>query len=81
MEAIPIRFNPEEKKDLDRLVELLGIKDTYGSYPKAIKLAIKLGIKEIEKQRREYKKCIQGLKKSEMALFLSSITETKESKK
>ncbi len=40
MKKLPIHFNNEDLKELNELIDMLGISETYGAIPKAIKFSI-----------------------------------------
>lgn len=66
---IPISFNDTDQKNIKELIVMMGITDTYGALPKAIKFGIKLAIEAIKNPSKVY----SGLNDEEMEFFFESV--------
>lgn len=66
---VPVSFNPEDQRNINELIDYMGIKDVYGDFPKAIKFSIKLTLSTI----KNYPKVYGGLEGSELGQYLTCI--------
>ena len=67
------RFNEADSQSLAELEKLLGISGTFGSEPKAIKIAIKVTINLIKQHRKSILNVTPTLTASQIALLLPSL--------
>ncbi len=68
-QKIPIHLGDGDLLKINSLVSILGLKDTYGAYPRAIKFSIDLALDILNR----YSKFIPRLETSKQDLFISSI--------
>jgi len=54
VKKIPISFNNEDIGFVKELIDLLGISDTYGDFPKAVKFGIRLAVSTIKHPEKVY---------------------------
>jgi len=66
---IPISFNETDQANIKQLIDLLGISNTYGDVPKAIKFGISLALSVIKNPEKVY----TNLNDSELDLFFLSV--------
>jgi hypothetical protein len=70
---IPIHFNKDDERATEEMVGLIGLTNTYGAIPKALKFSITLSKNYIE----WLEKVIPDLKPDEIDLLFSSIKKLK----
>ena len=66
---VPISFNESDYQSVKELIDLLGISDVYGDFPKAVKFGINLAISAIQNPEKVY----TALNDSELALYFQSV--------
>ena len=69
IKKIPISFNDADQARIKELIGLLGIADTYGDFPKAVKFGITLAISTIKTPQKVY----TDLSDAEMDMFFQAV--------
>jgi hypothetical protein len=77
VKKIPISLNEADEAEALRLADLLGMKDTYGWYPKTCRFSITFTLLALKKASMD----IPDLESAEMALFFHSVKTLKEAAK
>lgn len=68
-DKIPISFNEENLKTLERLEHLLGLTSIYGATPKVVKFSINFALSALEHPQKVY----GGLSDDEIDMYFSSM--------
>ena len=77
MKKVPISFNNEDLENINELINLMGIANTYGDFPKAVKYGIKLALSTIKNPEKVY----TSLKDDEIDIFFKSVKNFEMSKR
>ena len=76
MSKIPIHFGSEDERELNELIEIFGLSNSYGAVPKTVKLSIRL----VKYYLISLEKVIPNLKVSEIATLLDTLKKLKTKK-